>query len=96
MTAFKHDHEISDPALRRVTAPGYDLAGNGTGRILRHWLRHLLLPFGNFGGGPGLKATLVLAVSQRGGWLLGWGLLLLEPRLKRWLGWFNRRRGGMP
>lgn len=84
--------KMSDPAPRCVTAHGYDLMGNGTGRIFRHLLRSKWMPFGNFGGGPGFKAILITTVIQRGGWLLGWLVLSLEPRLRRWLGWWHRRR----
>ncbi len=52
---------------RPVLTRHFDLAGNGVGRTLRHWVRIKTSIMGNYDTGPGLRCLLTLVVLHRFG-----------------------------
>lgn len=75
----------------KVTTANYDIARNGIGRMIRHYLLHKVLPLGNYGG-PRWNEVAVCWLLHRFGRPLCFLALLFDRPVTGFYRMLERRR----
>lgn len=65
-----------------VMNKNFDISRGEVSRVGKFYVLSKFLPFGNFGGGPGLKCLLIALFMHYFGWWMAWLLIHFEKQMR--------------